>query len=179
MKWEGHVARTGKIRDACSILVGKSDWRRLGLRFRRGWDDSIKNVFTGLGETLWTEFIWRMRGRFIWQRNPLIMERQHSADKEADGRCFAHLRHYRRQQRGPHVPPALMFPLGRLSVLFAASPCARPWPATASGWLAEANTAARKQRIFAQAKSLSALPDVEVRIPAETSKVIIHGWTRL
>jgi len=42
MRWEGHIARMGDIRNAYSILVGKSEWNRpLGIP-RCRWEDNIR-----------------------------------------------------------------------------------------------------------------------------------------
>jgi hypothetical protein len=42
MRWAGHVARMGEKRNACRILVGKTEGeKRLG-RPRRRWVDNIK-----------------------------------------------------------------------------------------------------------------------------------------
>jgi hypothetical protein len=37
MRWEGHVARTGEMRNACNILVGKHDGKRPLGRPRSRW----------------------------------------------------------------------------------------------------------------------------------------------
>jgi hypothetical protein len=42
MRWAGHVARMGEKRDAYSILVGKSEGKRLLRRTRRRWVNNIK-----------------------------------------------------------------------------------------------------------------------------------------
>jgi hypothetical protein len=42
LKWAGHVARTGKRRGACKVLVEKPEGRRLLERQRRRWEDNIK-----------------------------------------------------------------------------------------------------------------------------------------
>jgi hypothetical protein len=38
----GHVARTGEVRGAYNILVGRPEWRRPLVRPRRRWEDNIK-----------------------------------------------------------------------------------------------------------------------------------------
>jgi hypothetical protein len=52
MKWTGHVAGIGEIRNACKILVGKPNGKRpLGIpRYR--WKVNKK------GGKMWTGFIW-------------------------------------------------------------------------------------------------------------------------
>jgi len=50
MRWEGHVARMGGMRNAYSPLVGKSDGKSpLGIPKRR-WEDNLR---MGLREMVW------------------------------------------------------------------------------------------------------------------------------
>jgi hypothetical protein len=42
MRWEGHVARMGKVRSAYNILVGRPEGRRPLERPRLRWEDNIK-----------------------------------------------------------------------------------------------------------------------------------------
>jgi hypothetical protein len=42
MRWAGHVARTGEMRNAYRILVGKPEGKRPLGRPRRRWVDNIK-----------------------------------------------------------------------------------------------------------------------------------------
>jgi len=42
MRWAGHVERRVERRDACRVLVGKTEGRRLLRRPRRRWNDNIK-----------------------------------------------------------------------------------------------------------------------------------------
>jgi hypothetical protein len=42
MRWAGHVARMGEVRDAYNILVGRPEGRRPLGRPRRRWEDNIK-----------------------------------------------------------------------------------------------------------------------------------------
>lgn len=42
MGWAGHVARAGDRRDACRVLVGKRDGRRLLEKLRHRCEDNIK-----------------------------------------------------------------------------------------------------------------------------------------
>jgi hypothetical protein len=45
MRWAGHVARMGRKRNACRILVGKPERKRPLGRPRRRWVDSV-NFFS-------------------------------------------------------------------------------------------------------------------------------------
>jgi hypothetical protein len=49
MRWAGHVARMGEVRDAYNILVGKPEERRPLGRPRRRWEDNIKVDFGEIG----------------------------------------------------------------------------------------------------------------------------------
>jgi hypothetical protein len=42
MRWAGHVARIGEMRNACRILVGKPEGKRPLERSRCMWMDNIK-----------------------------------------------------------------------------------------------------------------------------------------
>jgi hypothetical protein len=42
MKWAGYAARTGEVRGAYNILVGRPEGRRPLGRLRRRWEDNIK-----------------------------------------------------------------------------------------------------------------------------------------
>ena len=42
MRWAGHVARMGKRRGVCRVLVGKPEGKRPLGRPRRRWEDNIK-----------------------------------------------------------------------------------------------------------------------------------------
>jgi hypothetical protein len=55
MRWAGHVARTGEKRNACRLLVGKPEGRRLLGRPRRRWLDNIGMdlVEVGWGDVNW------------------------------------------------------------------------------------------------------------------------------
>jgi hypothetical protein len=50
MRWAGHVARKGKKRNTCRLLVGKPEGRRPLQRPRHRWLDDIK---MDLGEIEW------------------------------------------------------------------------------------------------------------------------------
>jgi hypothetical protein len=55
MRWSGHVARTGEVRGACNILVGKPEGRKPLGRPRRRWEDNIKMDLReiGFGDVDW------------------------------------------------------------------------------------------------------------------------------
>jgi hypothetical protein len=55
MRWAGHVARMGEKRNACRILVGKTEGKNPQGRQRRRW---VKNIKTGLREILWDDLDW-------------------------------------------------------------------------------------------------------------------------
>ena len=42
MRWAGHVAHMGKVRDVHRVLVGKPEGKRPFWRPRRRWEDNIK-----------------------------------------------------------------------------------------------------------------------------------------
>jgi hypothetical protein len=42
MRWEGHVARVGEMRNTYNILVGKPEGKRSVGRRRRRWEDNIR-----------------------------------------------------------------------------------------------------------------------------------------
>jgi hypothetical protein len=55
MRWAGHVARTGEVRVAYNILVGRPEGRRPLGRSRRRWEDNIKMDLReiGFGDVDW------------------------------------------------------------------------------------------------------------------------------
>jgi hypothetical protein len=55
MRWVGHMARMGKVRDAYNILVGKPEGRRPLGSPRCRWEDNIKMDITeiGFGDVDW------------------------------------------------------------------------------------------------------------------------------
>jgi hypothetical protein len=55
MRWAGHVARTGKKRNAYRLLVGKSEGKSPLGRPRRRWVDNIR---MDLGEMEWGDVDW-------------------------------------------------------------------------------------------------------------------------
>jgi hypothetical protein len=61
MRWAGHVARMVEVRNAYSILVGKSEGMRPLGRPRRRWEDNIK---MDLGDIDWIHLA---RDRDTWR----------------------------------------------------------------------------------------------------------------
>jgi len=57
MKWAGHGARTGEMRDVYRVLVGKSEGKRPLGRPRHRWEDNIKMDLQemGCGSMDWIE----------------------------------------------------------------------------------------------------------------------------
>jgi hypothetical protein len=55
MRWAGHVAQMGEIRNAYRILVGKPEGKRPLGRPRRRW---VGNIKMDLRERGWTGLIW-------------------------------------------------------------------------------------------------------------------------
>jgi hypothetical protein len=55
MRWEGHVARMGKNRNACRLFVVKPEGKRPLGRSRRRWVDNNK---MDLGEVGWGDVNW-------------------------------------------------------------------------------------------------------------------------
>jgi hypothetical protein len=56
IRWAGHVARTGEVRGAYNILVGRPEGRRpLGRLRRSRWEDNIKMDLReiGFGDVDW------------------------------------------------------------------------------------------------------------------------------
>jgi hypothetical protein len=66
MRWAGHVARMGEVRDAYNILVGRPEGRRPLGRPRCRWEDNIKMDLReiGFGDVDW---IHRAQDRYRWQ----------------------------------------------------------------------------------------------------------------
>ena len=56
-RWSGHVARMGKKRNACRVLVGKPEERKPGGRHRRKRKVMVKSM-----ENVWTGFSWLRLG---------------------------------------------------------------------------------------------------------------------
>jgi len=42
MRWADHVAQVGEMRNACRVLVGKPEGKRLLRRTRHRWEDNIR-----------------------------------------------------------------------------------------------------------------------------------------
>jgi hypothetical protein len=55
MKWEGHVACLGYMRNAYIILVGKREKKKTLRKPRRRWEDNIR---MNLREILWEDVKW-------------------------------------------------------------------------------------------------------------------------
>jgi hypothetical protein len=57
MRWVGHITRIGQKRNACRILVGKPEGKRLLGISRRRWMDNIKMDLrqTGRGGMDWID----------------------------------------------------------------------------------------------------------------------------
>jgi hypothetical protein len=55
IRWDGHVARMGKKRNAYRLLMGKPEGKRLLGRRRRRWLDNIR---MDLGEVGWGDVDW-------------------------------------------------------------------------------------------------------------------------
>jgi hypothetical protein len=55
MRWAGHVARMGEVRDAYNMLIGRPEWRRPLGRPRRRWEDNIEMDLReiGFGDVDW------------------------------------------------------------------------------------------------------------------------------
>jgi hypothetical protein len=55
MRWAGHVACTGEVRDAYNILVGRPEGKRPLGRPRRRWEDNIEMDLReiGFGDVDW------------------------------------------------------------------------------------------------------------------------------
>jgi hypothetical protein len=49
MRWAGHVARMGEVRDVYRVLVGRSEGKRPLGRPRHRWEDNIKMDFGEIG----------------------------------------------------------------------------------------------------------------------------------
>jgi hypothetical protein len=66
IRWAGHVARMGEMRNAYRILVEKLEGRRPLGRPRHGWVDNIK---MNLGEIGWDGMDWikLAQGRDQWR----------------------------------------------------------------------------------------------------------------
>jgi hypothetical protein len=47
MRWEGHVARIGGMRNAYKIFIGNSEGKRPLGRSRRRWEDNIRMDVSG------------------------------------------------------------------------------------------------------------------------------------
>jgi hypothetical protein len=53
--WAGHVTCMGEVKNACKILVGKPEWKTPRGKYRRRWEDKIRQ---DLKETEWESVDW-------------------------------------------------------------------------------------------------------------------------
>jgi hypothetical protein len=58
MRWSGHKAQMRTKGNACSVLVGKPEWRRPLRRPIRKWKNNIKMDLREIGQDGWTGFLW-------------------------------------------------------------------------------------------------------------------------
>jgi hypothetical protein len=49
MRWAGHVARVGQMKNASKILFGKAEWQKQLGRIRCRWEDNIKMNLREMG----------------------------------------------------------------------------------------------------------------------------------
>jgi hypothetical protein len=42
MRWAGHIAHMGEIKNTCEVLIRKSEWRRPLGRSMHRWEDNIR-----------------------------------------------------------------------------------------------------------------------------------------
>jgi hypothetical protein len=54
MRWEGHVARMGEMRNANSSLVGKPEGKKPSGRPMHRWEDTIRMYLREIGWKLWS-----------------------------------------------------------------------------------------------------------------------------
>jgi hypothetical protein len=57
MRWLGHVAPLGEMRNAYKILIGYLEGKRPLGRHRHRWEDHIKMTVKEIGVRLWTGFV--------------------------------------------------------------------------------------------------------------------------
>jgi hypothetical protein len=57
MRWVGHVARMGEMRNVYRLLVGKPEGKRPLRRPRRRWVDNIKMDLLEIGWVVWTGLV--------------------------------------------------------------------------------------------------------------------------
>jgi hypothetical protein len=58
MRWAGHIACIGEIRNSYKILVGMPEGKRPVRRPRRIWEHNIKGILRKQGWNAWAGFIW-------------------------------------------------------------------------------------------------------------------------
>jgi len=57
MRWAGHVAHMGEVRNAYKILVGKAEGKkRPSRRPRRRWEITLEWILGKQGEKVWNGF---------------------------------------------------------------------------------------------------------------------------
>jgi hypothetical protein len=59
MRWVGHVAHTGEMRSAHTILIGQSEWKRRLGKPRLRWEDNIRMDLKEIG---WECVEWMYQG---------------------------------------------------------------------------------------------------------------------
>jgi len=69
MRWEGHVARMGEMRNAHNILVGKPKGKRPLGKHRRRWED---NIGTDLRKIGWAVADWMPLAQYRDQWRALV-----------------------------------------------------------------------------------------------------------
>jgi hypothetical protein len=58
MRWAGHIAWMGEMRNSYNIVVGKSEGKRPLVRSRRRWEDNIRMNLKEIGLGVWTGCTW-------------------------------------------------------------------------------------------------------------------------
>jgi hypothetical protein len=66
MRWAGHVARMGKKRNVCRLLVGNPEGKRPLGRQRRGWIDNIRMDLLAIGLSV-VDWIGLAQNRYRWR----------------------------------------------------------------------------------------------------------------
>jgi hypothetical protein len=62
MRWAGHAAWMGEIRNAYKILFRKPAWKRPFRRPRHKWEDNLECILQKQSGEVWTGFIWLRTG---------------------------------------------------------------------------------------------------------------------
>jgi hypothetical protein len=58
MRWAGHVANMGEMRNVYTIFVEKPEGKRTFRTPRQRWEDNIRLDLQEIGGRVWTECIW-------------------------------------------------------------------------------------------------------------------------